>query len=300
MTTTATIPATTTAADTALSRTDAILTQLMAELAKPGSSLIPMLDVMRAFPRYSLSNQFLILAQKPTATWVKGYRAWQDAGYQVRKGEKGIAIWAPTTSRAKAEHVLVEHVDPATDAGNSDATTQRPRPRFRLAYVWDISSCDPIDGTTPIELPPAAPSAEPTSEPIADILESLKSVVTTLGFALIIEPLRPGLYGHTDGRTLTLAANADDATTACTLVHELAHALLHFDRTRDPRPDLTVRETEAEGVAYVVCETLGIPTASASVDYIRAYRGTPDTLRESLNHIRVTANRILECAGPPP
>ena len=295
--TTTTIPAATVATATALSRTDAILTQLMAELAKPGASLIPMLDVMRAFPRYSLSNQCLILAQKPTATWVKGYRAWQDAGYQVRKGEKGIAIWAPTTKRAAhtSKAVRPTHTTSAVTESDTSLDEIDTRPRFRLAYVWDVSSCDLIDDADPVESPPASP----TAAPLPSTLDSLKSTVTALGFALAIEPLRPGLYGHTDGQTLTLAANADNTTSTCTLVHELAHALLHFDRTRDPRPDLTTRETEAEGVAYVVCATLGIPTARASVDYIRSYRGTPDTLRESLDHIRVTANRILECAGPP-
>jgi hypothetical protein len=52
-------------------------------------------------------------------------------------------------------------------------------------------------------------------------------------------------------------------------------------------------------VAYVVCEALAIPTTSSSIDYIRSYRGTPDTLRASLQYIRDTANRILSALTPP-
>ena len=50
---------------------------------------------MSRFSKYSLANQMLIFGQRPDATHVLGYRAWNNAGYQVRKGEKGIAIYAP-------------------------------------------------------------------------------------------------------------------------------------------------------------------------------------------------------------
>jgi hypothetical protein len=44
------------------------------------------------FHRYSLHNQLLIYLQCPQATHVAGYRAWQETGYQVRRGEQGIRI----------------------------------------------------------------------------------------------------------------------------------------------------------------------------------------------------------------
>ena len=134
-----------------------------------------------------------------------------------------------------------------------------------------------------------------------DTLARLKQCVTGHFQLQLAElPLRASLYGYTDGSTITLNLAHDTATSACTLVHELTHALLHCDTTREPKPDLTTRETEAEGVAYVVCEALAIPTTSSSIDYIRSYRGTPDTLRASLQTIRDTANRILAALIPPP
>ena len=69
---------------------DNLLATLKAELAQPGQSMIPLLTSMSRFQRYSLANQMLIFAQRPDATCVQGYRAWNKAGYQVRKGEKGI------------------------------------------------------------------------------------------------------------------------------------------------------------------------------------------------------------------
>ena len=74
---------------------DTLLTTLRNELGKPGHSLLPLLGVMSRFAKYSLANQMLIFAQRPDATHVQGYRAWNKAGYHVRKGEHGIAIYAP-------------------------------------------------------------------------------------------------------------------------------------------------------------------------------------------------------------
>ncbi len=54
---------------------DNLLTTLKAELAQPGTSLLPLLTTMSRFTRYSLANQLLIYAQRPTATHVLGFRS---------------------------------------------------------------------------------------------------------------------------------------------------------------------------------------------------------------------------------
>jgi len=79
----------------ARSSIDTLLSTLKERLAQPGTSLLPLLNTMSRFSRYSLANQFLVFAQRPDATRVQGYRAWHKAGYQVRKGEHGIVICAP-------------------------------------------------------------------------------------------------------------------------------------------------------------------------------------------------------------
>jgi len=48
------------------------------------------LAVMGRFTHYSLGNQILIAQQKPEATHVAGYRAWQRLGRRVRRGERAI------------------------------------------------------------------------------------------------------------------------------------------------------------------------------------------------------------------
>jgi hypothetical protein len=82
---------------------DTLLDDLKERLAQPGTSLLPLLTVMSRFSRYSLANQMLIYAQRPTATHLMGYRSWLNAGYQVRKGEHGIAIYAPMLFRSRSD-----------------------------------------------------------------------------------------------------------------------------------------------------------------------------------------------------
>ena len=57
------------------------------------------------------------------------------------------------------------------------------------------------------------------------------------------------------------------------------------------------RETEAEAVAFVVCQAIGLETGSAAADYIQLYEGDAKLLTESLEHIQQTTARILNAIG---
>ena len=79
-------------------------------------------------------------------------------------------------------------------------------------------------------------------------------------------------------------------------MHELAHELLHRDERRT-QTNKTVRETEAEAVAFVVCQAIGFDTNTAAADYIRLYSGDASTLAASLHFIQSTATEILTALG---
>ncbi len=55
----------------------------------------------------------------------------------------------------------------------------------------------------------------------------------------------------------------------------------------------TIRETEAEAVAFVVCQAVGLDTNTAAADYIALYNGDAATLSASLQLIQTTACHIL-------
>ena len=77
-----------------------------------------------------------------------------------------------------------------------------------------------------------------------------------------------------------------------TLVHELAHELLHRGDRRSETTKV-VRETEAEAVAYVVCRSVGLECSTRASDYIQLWNGDDKVLMQSLELIRNVATNIL-------
>ena len=61
------------------------------------------LEVQARFHRYSWHNSMLILSQRPDASRVAGFKAWQKLGRHVCKGERGIMIFAPRPYRKEVE-----------------------------------------------------------------------------------------------------------------------------------------------------------------------------------------------------
>ncbi len=83
-----------------------------------------------------------------------------------------------------------------------------------------------------------------------------------------------------------------------TLVHELAHEMLHKAERRTVTTK-RVRETEAESIAFVVGQTIGLTTGRASADYIHLYHGNAELLTESLEVIQKTSAVILAALETP-
>ena len=89
------------------------------------------LETVARFHRYSLNNAILIAAQQPDATRIAGFHAWKKFGRCVRKGEHGIAIFAPM-SRSK-DH---DERETSTSEGKKSVFG------FRIAYVFDVSQTE--------------------------------------------------------------------------------------------------------------------------------------------------------------
>ena len=103
--------------------------------------------------------------------------------------------------------------------------------------------------------------------------------------------------GLSHGGKITLLLGMQPAEEFSTLVHEIGHEMLH----RGDRRTLTtkqVRETEAEAVAFVVCQSVGLRTGTASADYIQLWHGDANLLRESLEAVQHTAAVILGGIAP--
>lgn len=221
------------------------------------------LRFMARFHRYSWLNVMLIMSQNPEATHVAGFCRWKDMGRWVRTGEKGIAILVPIQFRRPIDETEDE-VQVVTG--------------FKTGYVFDVSQ------TEGAELPTiGSVKGNPGLQ-----LHALKDLVR-LDYADILG----GAKGISCGGRIVLLSGMNEAEQFSTLVHELAHELLHKGERRE-LTNTQRRELEAEAVAYVVTTAVGLQNESASVDYIQLWGGDAKQLGQSLQHIQNVSAEVLD------
>ncbi len=229
------------------------------------------LDVQAKFHRYSWCNSLLILSQRPNASRVAGYRAWQKLGRQVRKGERGIAIFAPCPWKRERE----------TDGGETE-TEQGIF--FRAVHVFDVAQ---TDGE------PLPEVDVPTVDVAADkLLADLARVADKRGIAVTFQAVSDGPFGVSRKGNVEVNSQHTTGQQAKTLAHELAHEALHWE-DRGPFTR-SVAELEAESVAYVVCKYVGLDVEVRSSRYIALWDGDSKALRSSLERIADTARSIID------
>ena len=257
--------------------------QALIEQLEQGHSeaLTAYLTAMGRFHNYSFGNILEIARQKPDATRVAGLYAWNQLGRKVKKGEHGIRILAPVIGVRRKKDEEAE----------KDIRTQNQAVLvgFRAAYVFDVSQ---TEGT---ELPEFS---ERIAGNAGEYRDRLVDFVIGQGIALEFkESIAPAL-GLSYGGKIALLPGQSSAEEFSTLVHELAHEMLHKAERRTATTK-TVHETEAEAVAFVVGKTIGLETGRASADYIHLYHGNAALLTESLEVIQKTSALILAAIENP-
>ena len=258
------------------------------------------LSTMSKFHNYSFNNTLLIAMQKPEATLVAGYKAWQkNFERHVNKGEKAIRILAPASYKIKEER---DKLDPVTGEMMFDENGMPQKeqvevtiPAFRAVSVFDVSQ---TDGKPISEL--EAQELLSTVEGYEDFVQALMNVAPVpIGFEDI--PGDSKGYFHTEEKRIAVQENMSESQTLKTMVHEVAHSMLHNkeinrdDLMEAPAKDRNTKEVEAESVAYTVCKHFGIDTSDYSFGYIAGWSSGKDMkeLKSSLDTIRKTASELI-------
>jgi antirestriction protein ArdC len=243
---------------------------------------------MAKFHYYSFGNVLLIAMQKRNATRVAGMYAWNQLGRRVRRGEKGIMIFAPMVSRKRKKEADVQNQEHANvKESTTDRNTDGKLVGFRPVYVWDVSQ------TEGAELPKLEEVQGDPAEQLPRLIEFVRSQNIKFEYSDNIAPARGLSYGG----LIRLLPNMTPAEQFSTLVHELAHEMIHKAERRTLITK-TVKETEAESVAFVVSKAIGLEAGSSSADYIRLYHGNAALLQESLEVVQRTAAVILGAIAP--
>ncbi len=236
-----------------------------------------------AFHEYSVGNQILALVQcaergippGPIATFV----GWKEKRRYVRKGEKAITLCQPVTCKRKV------NADPPADLPERD-TDQHAETFTRFIYRPHWFVLEQTDG----------PDVEAAPMPAWDRLRALDTLS-------IVEESFTATDGNCQGyaheRTIAVSPLAELPDK--TRFHELAHVVLgHTSEGGVSDSELTprsLREVEAEAVALVCLEALGLPGAEHCRGYLQhwnARRGAEPIPERSAQRIFKAADQILK------
>ena len=254
------------------------------------------LSTMAKFHDYSFRNTLLIYLQKPEASYVAGYVAWQkNFNRQVQRGEKGIQIvgYAPKNIQQEQEKTDEQgNVVIGADGQPDTDTVTIKIPNFVPVYVYDISQTegDPLP-TLVNELDGS--------------VEAYQELMTVLGevspFPIEFEEIHGGANGYYSpaDQRIAIRQGMSEAQTIKTAIHEITHADLHSPDAYivgDESKDRRTKEVEAESTAYVVCNHYGIDTSDYSFGYLAAWSASKELaeLQSSLDTIQKQANELID------
>ena len=253
---------------------------------------------MSKFHNYSFNNTLLIAMQRPDATLVAGYNAWKNKfNRYVKKGEKGIQIIAPAPVKEREEREKIDKDTGLTvlnESGEPEIeVVERVIPRFRVTTVFDYAQTDgePLPTLEVNELTARVKDYTLLKEAI----EQVSPVPIRFGE---IEGNAKGYYSHMD-KEICVRADMGESQTIKTMIHEVAHAMLHDSdqmKQRGEGKDQLTKETEAESIAFTVCSALGIDTSDYSFPYVASWASGKELkeLKDSMDTIRLTAADFLE------
>lgn len=225
--------------------------------------------------QYSASNRFWLFQQAMMRGWselgqVAGYRTWLTFGRHVRKGERGLKVLAP------CRYKLIE---------------EKTGEEIWAVRGFTVDTVFAARQTEGEELPePVRPELLKGEGP-EGAWATISRQVEAQGFEVKRAPLFPA-NGETSFLTkvVTVAEQLDDAAAVKTVVHELAHIILHQPEQVNYHADRERCEAEAESVAYLVCSELGLATDAYTFPYVATWA------KGDMRVVTEAAEKALSCA----
>lgn len=243
------------------------------------------LDFACQFRQYSYRNKILIQAQNPKASLVAGYRAWQNKGRQVQRGQKALKIFAPNLVAKKGKDGKYLRDD--------EGKVIKEVKGYYLTSVYDVRQTE----------------GEPVPKPIYVLEENITNPQRYGWYIAAITQLSPvpiqfreikdGARGQfiPSQRQIIIQEGMSQSQTIKTMLHEITHAMLH-DIPVPPfgSPEYAQHEIEAESVAYMVANSLGIETQEYSFGYLASWTDlglSMGRLEKSLDLICQQAQKMM-------
>ena len=244
------------------------------------------LSFQAQFYNYSFGNAMLIFSQNPNATYVKGYKAWNQLGRYVKKGSKGLAILAPCIRKVEVfkepENKNLYHDEEA------EKEIKKVVSGFRIAYVYDIADTDGDDSMLPVLVTGLAGNGEQEKE----IYERLLNVISKEHCVQEVSGTASKGSFNLETKVISIREDLEYLQKIKTLLHEYAHLL---DFQMHPEDDISRnrRELIAESVAFIVSLRLGLDTSRYSMSYIKSWLKDKEELKIIADSVQKIAYTII-------
>ena len=246
--------------------------------------------VMSRFPHYSINNCILIASQCPEASYVCGYKKWNEFNRNVVKGESGIMIFAPIKGKVQVEEPIYDannHPVLNEDGTQAKEKVEREYKSFRPCYVFDVSQ------TEGDPLPTLANQLNDGVEDFEKLKDALMAVSPVPISFEDIPGSANGYYAPQSGK-IVVQSDMSQLQTIKTMIHEIAHAKLGHGG-EDDKWDKESKEVQAESPAFWVAGMLGLDTSDYSFGYIAGWSKDREIteLKENLDLIKRTADSLV-------
>lgn len=242
------------------------------------------LNFISKFHKYSPNNVRLLLEQNSKVSNVAGIKKWNEVGRTVKKGSKALYVFAPTyvTAKNKAGEPMKDE--------NGQVVKEK---YYVLTPVFDVSQT----------------AGEPLPKPIYDLegkFETPEQFVKVFKAVEILSPVpinfeeisngAKGYYSRNENK-IVLQTGLGEMMTLKTLIHEITHARLHSASSTNFGDEIYRQEEfEAESIAYIVSNHLGIDASDYSFGYLSSWTQqgkTIDSFSESLERITKEAQQLI-------
>jgi antirestriction protein ArdC len=236
------------------------------------------------FHKYSFGNALLIWGQYPKASHVSGMRTWNSIGRHVRKGEKGIAIFAPLIKKQKD----VNDKEPI-GSGSPDEKESKRLIGFRAVYVWDIAQ---IEGKSVPELETETPVMNGDPDQLFNRILQVSPIPVSFEE---ISGKANGYYVPKEKR-IVLSGSLMAEEKSKTLLHELAHHLSFCNYVEGEKADKDrpTEEVIAEGAAFMASAHFDLDSSGYSFPYVASWSKDPEAVLTAGRDIRNIAVQLIE------
>lgn len=242
-------------------------------------SLKELLDWQQKFYAYSLGNTILINQQFRGADAVGSFSFWNEHGYSINKGEKGIKILAPcqysdyilrnNPEKVEPEKIPISRISKQEKEkiDKGELEVYKGATYYKVAYVYDISQTNCPNTDIPKLFPNRWIEGEIKDYNV--FLAATKDLAKKMNVTILDKPLSElgaakGV-SYTNTNSIALNPRNSEIQNAKTILHELAHQKLHGSNCKLTRPE---KEFQAELTAYTVCKHFGIDTSEYSIKYL--------------------------------